>query len=77
MSRAGDRVHLDVVDDGIGFDPSAVTLGSGVHGMRERAAVLGGDLEVERSSLGGARIRFLLRLLPSAATVAEPPPLDA
>lgn len=74
---SGSDVLLEVEDDGVGFDPSAVTLGSGVHGMRERAAVLGGDLEVERSSLGGARIRFLLRLLPSAATVAEPPPLDA
>ena len=62
---AGSDVLLEVEDDGVGFDPSAVTLGSGVHGMRERAAVLGGDLEIDRASLGGTRIRFLLRLLPA------------
>jgi len=74
---SGSDVLLEVDDDGIGFDTSAVTLGSGVHGMRERAAVLGGDLEVERAPLGGARIRFLLRLLPSAGMPAEPPPAGA
>ena len=62
---------LEVQDDGVGFDPSAVTLGSGVHGMRERAAVLGGDLEIERSALGGAAIRFLLRLLPAAGASTD------
>jgi len=61
----GNDVLLEVEDDGVGFDPSAVALGSGVHGMRERAAVLGGDLEIDRASLGGTRNRFLLRLLPA------------
>lgn len=68
-------VLLEVEDDGVGFDPAKVTLGSGVHGMRERAAVLGGDLEIDRASLGGTRIRFLLRLLSQPASApAESPP---
>ena len=73
---SGTDVLLEVEDDGTGFDPSAVTLGSGVHGMRERAAVLGGDLEIDRSPLGGARIRFLLRLLPAPVAPADPPTAD-
>ena len=72
----GGDVLLEVDDDGVGFDPAAVTLGSGVHGMRERAAVLGGDLEIERGALGGTRIRFLLRLLPSPIASAEVAPAD-
>ena len=73
---SGSDVLLEVEDDGVGFDPAAVTLGSGVHGMRERAAVLGGDLEIDRATLGGTRIRFLLRLLPAAAGPAEVPTTD-
>jgi signal transduction histidine kinase len=73
---SGGDVLLEIVDDGVGFDPSAVTLGSGVHGMRERAAVLGGDLEIDRSALGGTRIGFLLRLLPSPGVSADAPSAD-
>jgi signal transduction histidine kinase len=43
---SGGRVALSVVDDGRGFDPGAATAGFGVAGMRERAALVGGTLEV-------------------------------
>jgi signal transduction histidine kinase len=69
-------VLLEVEDDGIGFDPATVTLGSGVHGMRERAAVLGGDLEIDRAALGGTRVRFLLRLLSQSAGAPADSPRD-
>ncbi|MBO4209822.1 sensor histidine kinase [Micromonospora echinofusca] len=46
-----DRVALDVVDDGVGFDPGATTGhgdgGFGLTAMRTRAAELGGTLTVE------------------------------
>jgi signal transduction histidine kinase len=67
---SGGDVLLEVADDGVGFDPATAVLGGGVLGMRERAAVLGGDLEIDRGPLGGARVRLLLRLLP--ATPAAP-----
>src|SRR5690606_19889447 len=68
---SGSDVLLEVEDDGAGFDVATATLGSGVHGMRERAAVLGGDLEIDRGPLGGTRLRFLLRLLPGGGTADD------
>lgn len=50
------RIRLTVADNGRGFDPAAVT-GAGHHGivgMRERAALLGGQLRVS-SRTGGRR----------------------
>jgi signal transduction histidine kinase len=45
-------LHLSVRDDGRGFDPDAPTDGYGISGMRERVALLHGDLEIETSSDG-------------------------
>lgn len=67
----GGDVLVEVEDDGAGFDPATVTLGSGVHGMRERAAVLGGDLEIGRGDLGGTRVRFVLRVPPTPPATDE------
>ncbi|WP_424809773.1 sensor histidine kinase [Rhodococcus sp. 27YEA15] len=53
-----DAVTVDVHDDGAAAaDPSADTTGHGVIGMRERAAVYGGTVEVGPDSLGGWRVR--------------------
>ncbi|HEY7858749.1 MAG TPA: sensor histidine kinase [Candidatus Nanopelagicales bacterium] len=45
------RIALDVVDDGVGFDPSPVPVsvegGFGIAAMRARTAALGGTLSVE------------------------------
>ena len=45
-------VQVRVADDGTGFDPDAPTEGFGVVGMRERAALLNGRLEVTTSEQG-------------------------
>ena len=48
-------------DDGVGVDPSALDdkLGSfGLMGMRERADILGGWVDIGSSAMGGARITF-------------------
>jgi signal transduction histidine kinase len=52
-------VVLEIVDDGIGFDPSTATEGGGLgfHGMVERATQLGGQLTVESKPGGGTRVR--------------------
>ena len=41
-------VHLTVRDDGNGFDPNAQSDGFGLLGMRERAELLDGELQIER-----------------------------
>jgi signal transduction histidine kinase len=45
LSREGDSLSFSVEDDGCGFAP-AVAEGSGLAGMRDRTARLGGRLEV-------------------------------
>jgi signal transduction histidine kinase len=67
-------IVLEVEDNGRGFDPPEVArrrAGLGLLGMRERAAMLGGELQVESSPGRGARLR--LRLPQAAASRVETP----
>ena len=54
IERLGDELLLTVDDDGSGVDDSVE--GSGILGMRERAALLGGSVELGRSPRGGTRV---------------------
>jgi signal transduction histidine kinase len=45
-------IHVDVRDDGDGFDPNAPADGFGLLGMRERVALLRGELEISSSAAG-------------------------
>ncbi|HKZ83408.1 MAG TPA: GAF domain-containing sensor histidine kinase [Anaerolineae bacterium] len=56
LSRSDDRLRLTVEDDGQGFEPGAATTGFGLIGMRERARLLGGTLEVDSLPNRGTRI---------------------
>ena len=58
-----DCVVLTVSDDGLGFPEETKEAAFGLHGMRERAAHLDGELHLENSEGGGARVRFLLPLI--------------
>ncbi|CAA9456106.1 MAG: diguanylate cyclase/phosphodiesterase (GGDEF & EAL domains) with PAS/PAC sensor(s) [uncultured Rubrobacteraceae bacterium] len=62
VGTSEDKLWAEVSDDGRGFDPSEAAGGIGIVGMRERARVLGGNLEI-RSELGvGTTVRFELAL---------------
>jgi two-component system sensor histidine kinase UhpB len=56
------RVELEVRDDGAGFDSRSAAHGTGLLGMRERAVLIGADLEVTSAPGRGATV--LLRLAP-------------
>lgn len=63
--QAGGTLQLEVEDNGTGFDESRLpsgTYSSGLSGMRHRADVLGGSLEIT-SSGSGTRISAALPLL--------------
>jgi signal transduction histidine kinase len=45
-------IHADIHDDGAGFDPNAPADGFGLIGMRERIALLRGELEIASSAAG-------------------------
>lgn len=58
LEPESDELVLSVADDGCGFDPNATvgSGGSGIDGMRERASVVGGSLEIESQPSGGTTI---------------------
>jgi PAS domain S-box-containing protein len=58
-----ESVHLEVTDDGVGFDPSRVRSETlGILGMKERARRLGGQLTIESSPGTGTRLTATLPL---------------
>jgi signal transduction histidine kinase len=60
VEEAGAAVTVTVEDDGRGFDAAASNQGFGLLGMRERVALSGGELRVESSPQGGARVTATL-----------------
>lgn len=51
------RIHVDVADDGVGFDPSVARPGHfGLRGIHEQAALIGAALAVHSAPGQGARI---------------------
>jgi GAF domain-containing protein/HAMP domain-containing protein len=62
IRAGGGRSELEVVDDGEGFDPSAVgdEGGMGLVSMRERAEKLGGTLQLISAPAKGTRVKVSL-----------------
>jgi len=66
-----DEIRLAVTDDGAGFNPGQAAESSlGIAGMSERAALLGGTLEVASAPGRGATVRAVIPL-------EEPAPIPA
>jgi signal transduction histidine kinase len=66
LASIGGALELEVVDDGIGFDPDADYAGHlGLRSMRERAARLGGEVTID-STAEGTRLRARLPVAAAA-----------
>src|SRR3954469_22540914 len=63
VRAARGAIQIEVRDNGVGFEPSLVREGFGLVGMRERAALLGGTLEVESTRGAGSQVRAEIPLL--------------
>ena len=70
LQRHKDRVVLEVADDGTGFDTAAPggpgPTGFGLGGMRERAELLGGHLDLAATPGRGTTVRLTIPFLPAA-----------
>ncbi|MGI8309112.1 sensor histidine kinase [Saccharopolyspora hattusasensis] len=65
----GQRIEIEVVDDGMRREPTEMTTGgNGLIGMRERAAVYGGTLAAGPRTGGGWRVHTILPLDQPGAT---------
>jgi two-component system sensor histidine kinase UhpB len=62
LRREGETVELSVGDNGKGFTFDQATRGLGISGMRERALLVGGDLNVESRPQLGTRVRLSVPL---------------
>ena len=59
LERAGERLALSIVDNGRGFEVRVAPEGHyGLQGMRERAEMVGGVLEVESRPGEGTTVRL-------------------
>lgn len=56
LARVDDKVVLEVSDDGVGFDTSAMHDGHGLPNMVRRVRSLGGDFALESAPGGGTRV---------------------
>lgn len=65
LTRRGDALVLRVADDGRGIHGAAT--GAGIQGMQERAALVGGSLEVRGRDGGGTEVLLVVPLSEGAA----------
>lgn len=64
MSRTGEELRLDVLDDGRGHDPDSDGQGHGLTGMRERIGAFHGQLSTGPLPGGGYRVSARIPLRP-------------
>jgi signal transduction histidine kinase len=56
LSLSNGSVSFEVADDGRGFEPTAVATGSGLQGMADRLAAVGGFLEIRSAPGNGTTV---------------------
>ncbi len=67
VGQSNGALHVEVEDDGQGFDPQAASKGFGLQGMRERVSLAGGTLSIGPSDNG----TLIRACLPTAANAAD------
>ncbi|HEX9234909.1 MAG TPA: sensor histidine kinase [Actinomycetota bacterium] len=75
LHREDGHLAFEVIDDGIGFDPGAKGYGTGMQGMADRLAALGGQLTVTSSPGAGTTVVGRIPVAVPEPSPAEPHPL--
>ena len=73
---SGEKLWVEVSDDGRGFDREEVSAGLGTRGMRERARALGGELRVTSKPGEGTTVRFELESSGKGGKESGEPPAE-
>ncbi|MCH8205795.1 MAG: GAF domain-containing sensor histidine kinase, partial [Chloroflexi bacterium] len=77
FTHTGDDLHIEVKDDGRGFNPLAVKRGEwphlGLQTMQERAAAVGGDFEIESEAGRGTTVHARLTVPTTAVSTDGAP----
>jgi signal transduction histidine kinase len=60
LGQAADSLTFEVIDDGRGFDPATASRGTGLQGIADRLAALGGNLTVRSAPGEGTTITGVL-----------------
>ncbi len=60
LTYTDSHIHLDVCDDGIGFDPAHPVAGHGLRGVRDRLGAVGGSLAHDTAEGGGCTMRVVV-----------------
>jgi signal transduction histidine kinase len=60
-------IHLLISDNGIGFSPEGEQSGFGLVGLKERAALQGGEFHVDARAGGGTQVSFSIPQVPDSA----------
>jgi signal transduction histidine kinase len=76
LSFSDHEVRLELQDDGCGFAMGEPHDGAGLVGMRERAAKIGGLLEIWSTPAGGTRIAVITPMLPQSPALVLAPRAD-
>jgi PAS domain S-box-containing protein len=71
LTQVGDRLEIEIVDWGVGFDPAGVSKDRfGLQGIRERARLLGGRAVISSAPGKGTRVFVDLPVVPTLQEVA-------
>ncbi|MFQ5616996.1 MAG: GAF domain-containing protein, partial [Anaerolineales bacterium] len=62
LHAEGEKLVIEIADNGCGFDPQAAPAGVGLRNMRERAAEIGAALEVRSAPGEGVRVRVVVEV---------------
>jgi signal transduction histidine kinase len=62
LSDGSGELRFEIRDDGCGFDPSATNYGTGLQGIADRLAALGGELAVTSAPGDGTAVAGRLPL---------------
>jgi signal transduction histidine kinase len=62
LSNGNGELHFEVTDDGCGFDSASTGYGTGLQGMADRLAAVGGELSVRSAPGAGTTIEGSIRV---------------